>query len=359
MPSLTTPLPLEIQLKVFECLAHSKGDLVNISLCSRYFYDLVQPLLYYSFGVSSFSKRLGWDHKRVALFLCQIRLKPHLAQYVKHFNVVAIPFVHIQAGEFHLILSREEDESVRRWVRDALPDEVFGRDFCQQWHDAFFSQKYWDAVVAFIFVVLPNLQAFEIDYNHWGRPRPGGVKDKTPYINMVLKHMAMQQLSALQPKEDISLPRFIKVFVGAALQREEIDLGQVVPFLKLGSLTKLEVNRACQDGVFTHNQEQPSHVKDLTLFECHIGPSTARTFFLSFHFLKIFRFKECGIGPHRGEDGGFTPASVLEGLQNSRHCLEKLELLNNDPGWGLGAARSTDPKSFCPLGSLADFTSLR
>jgi hypothetical protein len=295
----------------------------------------------------------------VALFLRQIRLKPHLAQYVKKFNVVVNPFRYMQGGELHHSVAREEGESVRRWVRDALPDEVFGRDFCLQWHGAVFSPKYWDAAIAFILVVLPNLQTFEIDYNHWGRPRPGDVEDKTPYISMVLKHMALQQLSAPQPTEDISLPRFVKVFVGAALQREEIDLGQVVPFLKLTSLTKLEVNRACQDGDFTHTQEQLSHVKDLTLFECHIGPSTPRTFFLSFHFLKNFKLKEGGIDPRRGEDGGFTPASVLEGLQNSRHCLEELELLNNDPGWGLGAARSADPKSFRQLGSLADFTKLR
>jgi len=358
MPSKTTPLPLEIQLKIFESLAHSKGDLVNISLCSRHFYDLVQPLLYYSFSVYSFSKRYVWDHKKVALFLRQIRLKPHLAQHVKKLEVVVDPFRYFQGGEFHHSVAREEDESVRRWVRDALPNEVFGRDFCLQWHRAVFSPKYWDAVVAFILVVLPNLQTFEIDYNHWGPPRSRVAEDKNPYINIVLKHMASQQLYAPQPTEDISLPRLVKVYVGV-YQMEAIDLGQVVPFLKLTSLTKLELNRACQDSDFTHYQEQPSHVKDLTLFECHIGPSAARTFFLSFHFLKIFKFKEYGIDPHRGEDGGFTPASVLEGLQNSRHCLEELELLNNDPGWGLGAARSTDPKSFRPLGSLADFTKLR
>jgi hypothetical protein len=136
----------------------------------------------------------------------------------------------------------------------------------------------------------------------------------------------------------------------------------VVPFLKLTSLTKLELNRAWQDGDFTHNQEQPSHVKDLTLFECHIGPSTARIFFLVFRFLKFFKLKECGLGHYGGAvrvDGGFTPASVLEGLQNSRHSLEELELLNNDPDWGVGPARSTDPNSFRQLGSLTDFTKLR
>jgi hypothetical protein len=364
MAFATTPLPLEIILKVFECLLHSKSDLVNISLCSRHFHDLVLPLLYYSFSVASLlRKSLVWDHKKVDLFLRQVRLKPHLARYVKKLDAVIAPFGYMQGGEFSHSVTREEHESVRRWVRDALPIEPFGRDICLQWHRDFFSAKALDAIVAFILVVLPNLQTFEIDFSRGRSPRPSVAEDKNPYegyIYMVLKHMASQQLYAPQPTEDISLPRLVKVYVGA-YQRQTIHLEQVVPFLKLTSLTKLELNRACHDSDFTHTQEQPFNVKDLTLFECHIGPRTARTFFLSFHFLKFFKFKECGIERYEGAvraDGGFTPALVLEGLQNSRHCLEELELLNSDPDWGLGAARSTDPKSFRPLGSLADFTKL-
>jgi hypothetical protein len=103
---------------------------------------------------------------------------------------------------------------VRRWVRDALPIEAFGRDFCLQWHGAVFSSKHWDAVVAFILLVLPNLQTLEIDLGHGVSQRPRAAEDKNPYINKVLQHIASQQLYPPQRTEDISLPRLVKVYVG-------------------------------------------------------------------------------------------------------------------------------------------------
>jgi hypothetical protein len=131
MPFAATPLPLEIILKVFECLVHSKSDLVNISLCSQHFHDLVLPLLYCSFRVSSVdTNRLVWDEKKVALFLRQIRLKPHLAQYAKKLDAVIGPFGHIPGGKFSHTETREEHESACRWVRDALLIKIFGRDIC-------------------------------------------------------------------------------------------------------------------------------------------------------------------------------------------------------------------------------------
>jgi hypothetical protein len=127
---------------------------------------------------------------------------------------------------------------------------------------------------------------FEVDYIPDPR-RPGVEWCRYDNIYMVLEKMISQQVSAVETKDHVSLPRFHEVRVGSYSRGESMQLFHVAPFLKLPSVAKLEFFWVNQELGFTHKQEQPSHMKDLTIFECHLDPA----FFTCFHFLKSFKYK--------------------------------------------------------------------
>ncbi len=104
--------PLTADWTTSSCLA-------DLSLCSRRFHQLVEPILY--------SRFLFWDEPKT-LVAAQLRTlldKPHLTSYVK--------FLDRRYMRGYLGLSSLTEDYCLK-IRMLLPDEVYGQDFCDEWY---------------------------------------------------------------------------------------------------------------------------------------------------------------------------------------------------------------------------------
>lgn len=83
-----------------------------------------------------------------------------------------------------LILAPNEEQPTKQWVREALPDEIFGESYCRQWHSAIFGPDNWDPIVAFALLIFSSLKSVSIMY---GGGRRYLTQPEYPYITEILR----------------------------------------------------------------------------------------------------------------------------------------------------------------------------
>jgi hypothetical protein len=342
-------LPNELISHIFSYLNNetTKRDLLAISICCRLFKSLAEPRLY-----SSFPEPKSKAQLTISLFLHQVRLRPHIAQYVEKYGGQAlwdVEFEHgyvrrFDFGDIHLIPSTIEKQSTKQWVKQVLRNKGFASLLCNRWSMAIFKAKNWGAVVAFMLLLLPNIKNLRLKY---GWHNINLVTPNYSYLTEILSKMEQRQL---ETNAEYKLPVLREVYLKAGptgcLVAPGLTFDLVAPYLRQSSLLKFEAHHVFLDSVIP---EQIFHATSVTLSYSHLSSDALRSFLRCFRSLRKLDYEETGID--EGDEVPL-PESLMEGLQNSQYCLEELSLRITDPNWVSGAL----PRR---LGSVAHFGKLR
>jgi hypothetical protein len=323
----------ELIIEICEHLSWNQ-DLSNLSRCSRRFHGSVLPALYSTIVQSK--------RQAVPYFLRTIRVKPDLAKYVRYFEGCSLESFQNDGESANLdLLFPGEEEATRQWVRSVLQEDILDSAFSNSWYQRIiWSRRNWDAVVAFLFLLLPQLKFINmVSYgNEWAYP----------FIESFLRQLKVGQIKS-RP-QDPRLGPLREVALNWAGTEGGLELYEVLPYLAVSSVTEFRGRMIRLQGLLGHSRMQVFHTTAVSLAASSLDARAMVSFLSCFHSLKRFEYE------HRVTMDGdriFSPWFVNKGLTNSEHCLEELVLSNDD------RYVSPGPVDLHPLGPLARFVKLR
>lgn len=177
--SFRQTLPADLILLIISLIdvVHEKKTLVALSRVSKHFNALTAPYLYSNFIQTEQSSR-----KKLLLFLRTILATPHLGRYVKTYTSESCdprpPLVNMRdvGGPSDIVNFKK---AIRNYaIHPHAPD--------YKWISDALAAK-WDALVAILLCVLPNLHTITLQQYY--------SRDGYPYIEAVLKRAAAWQQS--------------------------------------------------------------------------------------------------------------------------------------------------------------------
>jgi hypothetical protein len=324
-------LPDELVLRVVYQLESPK-DLSNLALCSHHLHAIAIPILYSSFAENE--KQFTW------VFLCTLWKRPDLARFVKSFTRTSWS-VYWSPPDW---LDSHRDD-----VKDIL-EMVFAtsEDKSEKnlWLWDFYSGENWDAVTAFVLLLLPNITTLKLPES----PRP------STWVTKALHRACKFQDSNTSSPYSLSHLRDVEL-AADYWARGDVFADIVVPFLRLQSLRRftcaglwlrqrnIESLRGSTSNV-THFSLPCSDINSLVLAE------------LLKCLPRLVHLTYCHNSMDTEEEGAarpFIPRAVRDGLMPSRFFLEELVLVNHEEEWEDFAFEVVP----LPLGSLAEFEKLR
>ncbi|KAK0099953.1 hypothetical protein ONS95_013225 [Cadophora gregata] len=284
---------------LLEIINYLQRTCTAILRCSRRLHGVAGPVLY-----SSVHLKYPKSYMR---FIRTIVRNPDLTAYVRHFRTVGHPY----GSDFDLSFLTLEDRS---WVRNQLPDSIYGRSTCNKWFKQMFFSSivswldvpiYWDAITAFLMTLFAaRLATIRIDSCGWNA-------DRYRYIEMVLK--STKSPSRFQHLEEVTLNPIDN-------HGTETPVHLIIPYMQVLSVTKF---RASNVSLARVPSKLTFNVRDLTLDRCLLNGHSLRSFLLCFHSLKHIKYY------HTGRDISTLVASdVCRGLANSKDILEDLVLVH-------------------------------
>jgi len=322
---------------------------LNVSLCSRRLHHLAEPIIYASISLL---------HKTsYPAFMKVIAAKPYLTNHVKQFQTYA------QTARWDFDLS-SLTKANRAWIREALPDAVYGKHYCDGWYDNIFAfepkddiilARTWDAIVAFLLVQFPrNLESIKMESY-------GSMVADYAHIDTVLSQVAKDQsvswpLCSLSNLYLVSIKHFFDPNLRYRDDRGSLKF--VMPYLALKSVTKIRLSNPCDAMIFRAKDTASINnfsVTDLTISKLNLSMETLLQFLLCFHSIKRFEYHHF-LSFTENLPYYVGPTYIRKGLANSSQSLEELVLTssNGDP-W---AVLKHDTK-WGSLGPLKDFVKLK
>ena len=193
-------------------------DLVSILLCSRRFKSVAEPILY--------GKLVQKTGKGLPKFIRTILGRPTLAQHVRTVQITDIPS---PISYLSSIFGSEEMGFIH-----ALGQTYIGsRHAVTTWIGAIKSGR-WDALTALVLVLLPNVEALQIDSCKSNMESP-----KT-YLNILFSRAATPQ-NQLDTGVNLSaLTKLHKIAISYAKRQVVEESDACIPLIKHGSLKTFE-----------------------------------------------------------------------------------------------------------------------
>ncbi|CAM6112715.1 unnamed protein product [Calypogeia fissa] len=320
----------------------SSRDLFNLAVCSRRFYQLVEPELYTEFAHSSELK-----HRRYfLLFVKRILARPDLAQCLKRLWAAACS----NEAAFLLPVGSELAEEDWKRIRKVVNEASRTEDEAEIWIRALELGR-WAAVMALLLSVTPNLEELEI--KEWF------------YHNLDYEHLleALERARVLQDSGEespFSMSKLRDVSVNYYDMKNGYKFEQVVPFLQLKSVETFRGDMVSQIYVQFENyydlRPTPTltnplpklTTKDVTFTNSVINHYDMPIILGCFPQLERFHYEYGGSVVGRAE---FEPPQMMAALEQLKPCLKDLTLVTYE--W----TGSTNHESY-PIGSLADFPKL-
>lgn len=163
--------------------------------------------------------------------------KPKLIRHVHRFECDVLHYSTTERfhwTNFSEVGLSDLKESERLWIREHLPEGIFGKEFCDGWFEKMFSPTNWDAVVAFeLCLFSKNLTYLWIE-QYWGL-------GKYPYLHSVLKQA--------RSCPDLC-PNLRETMVSYTDPEKCWGLHMLVPFLKIRSVTTFNAERISENGFY-------------------------------------------------------------------------------------------------------------
>ncbi|KAH7321631.1 hypothetical protein BKA65DRAFT_555982 [Rhexocercosporidium sp. MPI-PUGE-AT-0058] len=327
--SLSAELVLEVFLYVHP------SAFVSLSLCCKRFHELVEPQLYMTFTQT----------RSTALqqFLRSLSIKPHRTKYVQHISAKAWDRQTVISTRFLDIDQSGPRVQPHVQIRELLPEEDFGKRHCEEWYQAVFTNRGWDAIIALLLVICTKLESVSLVlYND----------SKYPFIERVLENARVSRQHSDYPQYLKSLSR-VGLKPITASQRSRL----YSMFLALDSVREFN-GIGVQHGwnsPFEFNLKTPYvfTIAKVTFKNNAVYTGNGREFtdvLRWFHSMRSFRCEGT-----MGVSREYEEWTIMNGLINSKHCLEELTLSSMDH-------RFRDwhsAKTWSPITSLKGYTKLR
>jgi hypothetical protein len=274
-------------------------------------------------------------------------IKVFLARYVRHFTGSTINsefYRGVPTGGFDLADYLKENPGSSRWIREQLPQQLLWPSRIDVWHRHLSNNFYWDPIAALI-LVLCSESLESINMVSYG-------SEVADWIDYLLQQVATAQKDPRLPK---FFPKLRKIELTYWDTKGQMNLDYILPYLKLKTVAEFKGGKIgshvfpgglsrFDDVVFTTN--------NVSLTQSNLKAEVMRRFCSCFYSLKRFEYQHAGVTS--GGLARFLPSAVREGLQNSKHCLEELILMNTDERWDFLHADTINL-----LGPLTEFQNLR
>lgn len=357
-----THLPTDILLTLFR-LIPSPQTLSALSLCSRQFHHYITPYLYSHF------LHLGDTCTSLPHFLHTILHNPRYALYTKTFTCNAllgyktdISISKFSPSDLDLLKSRLKSIYI---LEDGSRSPFFGTHIASQWYN-FILQGNWDAIVASILCLLPNLQSLNI-INH-----ASGCPYGYPYLETVLNRAATLQNQRLRDPTRIVQPQAYSFPHLRSLHlakhdtihypRMGFEILRALPFLAIPSIREVDTHMlsdyhfpfsvlpsSLTSSSPIHDTQTPSPITPFTLSTFYSPPLPNFTFHIShlhlshtvlrqdslvpffsyFKFLKSLQWEwdyDTQIGEREGLEFSFDINHFLHSIAHLRDLLEVLRV---------------------------------
>ncbi|TEY37467.1 hypothetical protein BOTCAL_0515g00070 [Botryotinia calthae] len=289
-----THLPTDILLALFRVIP-SPQTLSALSLCSRQFHHYITPYLYSHF------LHLGDTCTSLPHFLHTILHNPHYALYTKTFTCNAllgyrtdISISNFSPSDLTLLKSRLQSIYT---LENGSRSPFFGSYITSQWYN-FILQGNWDAIVALILCLLPNLQSLNI-INH-----ASGCPYGYPYLETVLNRAAKLQNQRLRDPNGIDQPQLYSLPHLRSLHlakhdtvhypRMGFEILRALPFLAIPSIREVDthmlsdyhfpftaLSSSLQSPSSTQPAQTPSPITPFTLSTFYSAPLPHFTFHIT------------------------------------------------------------------------------
>lgn len=317
-------LPDEILVDIFQILGEESdyyddlvqdGSLYQVALSSRRLNRLATPMLYRTF--------IQTKHSTLKKFLRRVLEVPKLRGCVRRFGIEqlepgdATPFECNDPNIYEAAIRAVEHDTAQSedWIIAVRAGE-------------------WDAVIALLFVILPNLE--EIHVLAWNIPF---------WIKKILANCAPGQR---QEKARGYLENVTTMYVAYWHDKPDgFTLEEINHFLKLGTVKSANFDMVLHE---TFLQNQPlsfslENLRSLFFDDSHIDSHLLKDLLRSCPNLQSFRFYHCGYSNGPNGPNVFVPQRVSAGLCRARKSLRELRL--RDSTYKGQIQR--------PFGSLVDF----
>jgi hypothetical protein len=319
-------LPDELLIQITEQMEDTKF-LARLCLCSRRFSKVARRALFSSF------RQTG--RKALPLFLRTILSKEngHLALLVKK-------YVGSTRNSSNLDMSALTDENRAR-IKEILSSICDNQRPRSMWKIWLYGRQNWDAVTAFTWSLLPNLESIDM--------LAYGTENCYPFIQNVLSRAAR-----LQNEKNCSLYSMQRLTT-VSLQHHDIKYGlgmhYIMPFLDLKSVKNFK-GHMVSDANYQYSPDSTFDTSNVSITYSNVDAISLQRFLQHFTSLRKFEYEHAGaiIG-----DADLVPTAIGRGLSHLKRSLEELEVTNWDINWMI----SDDNDSFEPISSLAEFEKLR
>ncbi|KAG4439275.1 hypothetical protein IFR05_005260 [Cadophora sp. M221] len=326
-------LSVEVALEIF--LYVHPSDFPSLSLCCKRFHELVEPQLYRAITQTRANA--------VQQFLRSLSIKPYRAKYVQHISAKA--WDHQTAISTRFLDLDQSGPRVKPQVqiRKLLPEVIFGKEHCEDWYKAIFTNRGWDAIVALLLVLCTNLESVNLClYND----------SKYPFIERVLED-AMKSQKEPKPQEHLASLSRVGLKPVTASQRSSLYR----MFLALDSVREFN-GHGVQHGwnspfEFNSRTRHVFNIAKVTLNNNAVFSSNGQAFsavLAWFHSMRSFSCEGTV-----GMSCEYENWSIMNGLINSKHSLEDITLSSR----GYHFRDRYTMKAWSPITSLKGYTKLR
>ncbi|CAM6088997.1 unnamed protein product [Calypogeia fissa] len=316
-------------------------DLFNLAVCSRRFYQLVEPELYSEFVQNT--SEIKYE-RHFLLFLKRILARPDLAQCLKRLWTTACS----NKAESLLAVESELAEGDWKRIRKVVNEASRTEDEAARWIRAL-ELGQWAAIMALLLSVTPNLEELEI--SEWS--------DHNLYYEHLLEALERARILQDSGKESpFSMSKLRIVSVNYYDMENGYKFEQVVSFLQLKSVEAFRGDMVSQTYDHVENyfiyRKPPKYplpklmTKDLTFTNSVISHHDMLVILGCFPQLERFHY-EYG-GSVVGRDL-FEPPLMMAALEHLKPCLKDLTLVTDE--WSGISTYET-----YPIGSLAGFQKL-
>ncbi|KAE9374691.1 hypothetical protein N431DRAFT_481850 [Stipitochalara longipes BDJ] len=356
-------LPVEILTQIFEELAEnshwngwgygSKFPLADLSLSCKLFYNVAQPILYNELWVGGPLRQLKPFHS----FLRAITSRPSSVGYIKRFSSPDTPPgwkpAHGSIGLTRLLDLSYLTGPQREWMRTSLPDDVYGRYWCDEWYQMLISGS-WDAMFALLLHLFSrSLQEIVLI----------AAFPMTRYTEFVLNTAIKEP-----EREVLSNLRIVRLAYDweAGSPQKGLKLSFILPFIRLKSVTRITIHGLQDNFTATSvlDAEHCTNVTELDITDSRATPSLIRSLILCFHSLKRFHYSQApSERMSEGSRSQIGPAEIVQGLANSMHCIESLGISKDSQlPWSFDRSSRYEILSgdrYGPIESMTGFQSLK
>jgi len=345
-----TSLPVEVLTRILE-FVDDACPLTGVSLTCKTLNDVAEPLLYRSFRERNVSS--------MGLFARAIISRPYLARYVRSFEgTTHRPSVRADPTKeginLRIISKTYPTYKQLEALRQSLPNSVYGEEFCTAWYGNLTNWfDNWDAFLGFIFQVCSR------SLTSIGFQTVGVIK--YPYLRTVLEQAVEEQHSTAEEPMLSNLRKVDLKYDGRTDHRDRgITIEFVLPFFRLKSVDAISIeglNDYVTPLTSEFSEQHVFAIKELTLTESRTSAALLEKLLQGFVSLRYFKYQHAPEGFPGNTP--FRPKTIVNGLKQSKHCLERLFLSQKRQRRIPYSRTNHFDELHEPFGSLQSFERLR